>query len=228
MKKTNYQKCRSYELRPSHLFFVRSHTFNKRNCFLQWEVHPKSIIFLAQSPKLEKNCHPKKKTRHYQKKTRKTHIQKNAAQISTSFSTIQHGFRSFSPLKINIGCLMSIRFLDFPSSRRFSHFSRIPRRNPFEKKSPVILKYTYYIYTPRSFNSEFAPEKKVGIFKSRRSGFRLGFSVGGFRGEMLLNFGTGYMVEKNKKILANLGDFEHRITFCQKNLGPVPGPGKPD
>ena len=68
-EKSPYQKCRSYELRPSHLFFVRSHTFNKRNCFLHWEVHPKSIIFLAQSPKLEKKTaktkmQKRKKTRH--------------------------------------------------------------------------------------------------------------------------------------------------------------------
>ena len=142
---------------------------------------------------------PPKKKQDMTKKTRKTHIQKNAAKMSTSFSTIQHGFRSFSPLTINIGCLMSIRFLDFDNvdmifrqppvgisktqrkfQRRCSHFSKIPRRNPFEK-IPVIFKYTRI--HPRSLTASL-PLKNAGNFFRKTIRLPIGTrpSVAGFRG----------------------------------------------
>lgn len=47
-KRIPYQKCCSNELRPSRCCFcpLPSNPFNKRNSFLQWPVHPKSILCL--------------------------------------------------------------------------------------------------------------------------------------------------------------------------------------
>ena len=161
---------------------------------------------------------PPKKNKTWQKKTRQTHIQKNAAKISTSFSTIQHGFMVFFPFKneTSVVWCQSDSFLDFPSvkpggefpqrkgkfQRRFFHiFQKLPRRNPFEKNPWWFWNIHVYIH-PRSFNSEFAPEKWWEFLSQDDPELPIGFLSSGLQGRtLLLNFGTvpGTMVEKNQK-----------------------------